>query len=100
MYENYAGTQNLTADGAVGTSGTPVRVFSVNFLSGGGGAGVVILRNGTSAGATAYLQIDGTTSKGTIVPISTPGMHFPAGCFVDIDTNVSYCTVTYFKETA
>ena len=91
------GTQLVTADAAIGVSGKPVRVFSAAVLSGGGGAGIVIFRNGTSATSTIYAQIDGTTSKGTQAEW-LGGILFPAGCFCDIDANVTSVAVNFTTE--
>lgn len=98
MNRGQPGTQLITTtDAAVGTSGQPCRVFSVGLIS-GGTAGVLILRNGTSTGGTAVLQIDGTISK-----MSTPidfanGLLFPAGCFMDADANCAGGFISYVNE--
>ncbi len=90
------GSQNVTADAVVGVSGRPCRVYSMDVLS-GGTAAVVILRNGTAATATAFAQHDGTISKGTHTDWPK-GLFFPAGCFCDIDANTTYATVGFENE--
>lgn len=92
-----SGTQLITADGVVGVSGKPVRVFSVGVISGGGGAGQVILRNGTAGTDTARVQVDGTTSLGTQAEW-TGGVLFPAGCFADINANTTSVAVNFSME--
>lgn len=98
MMQN-AGTQLITADGVVGVSGKPVRVYAIHIISGGGGAAVVSLVNGTAAG-TAVITETGTTSKGVTFQYGTCGMAFPAGCFVDIDTNTTSVAVAFERMDA
>lgn len=81
----------------VGTSGKPTRVFAVNFLS-DGTAGVLILRNGTTSGGTAYVQENGVISKGVTVSYGPVGILFPAGCFLDIDSHCVGGVVSYAKD--
>ena len=90
------GTQRVTADLAVGTSGKPIRVFCVHLIS-GGTASTLTLYNGTSASGTAYIQVDGVASQGVTINFSG-GMLFPAGCFADVDANISYAMVTFSLE--
>jgi hypothetical protein len=98
MNRGEPGTQLITTtDAAVGTSGQPCRVFSVGLLS-DGTAGVLILRNGTSTGDTAVLQIDGTINK-----MSTPidfanGVLFPRGCYMDADAHCTGGFISYINE--
>lgn len=87
------GYTNAAADAAVISSGVPVVVYGVNIVSGAGGAGRVILRNGTSTGGTAVITLDGTASTGTLFHFGGTGIVFPAGCFADMDTNVTSFTV-------
>lgn len=89
------GSIRLTADGVVGTSGKPVMVHSVVMLSAAGGAGTLVLRNGAADTATAYVQEDGTAASKTKTYNFIGGLHFPAGCFFDIDANVTAVVVNY-----
>ena len=89
----HPGSQILTADGAVGVSGKPVRVYNATWLS-GGTAGDLVLRNGTAAGDTAYVTIAGAISD-TVTQEWEGGLLFPAGCFFDKDTNVTHVVVSY-----
>lgn len=88
------GSQRLTADGVVGVSGKPIRVISAVMLSGAGGAGELVLRNGTSASDTAYVTEAGTAASKTKT-YHFGALTFPAGCFFDIDTNTAAVVVEY-----
>jgi len=90
------GTQVVTGDVVVGVSGKPIRIFAANWVS-GGTAGVLVLRNGTGAGDTVYLQITGTADVGVVYNIHE-GMLFPDGCFYDHDANSSHISITYALE--
>ena len=90
-----AGYKHVTADGEVSTSGQPVVIYDVQIVSGAGGAGSVILRNGTDSGGTAILTLTGTVSKGDNFPMGEVGVLFPGGCFLDLDANAAEVTVTY-----
>ena len=87
------GFTTATSDSVVGVSGAPTVVYGLNIVSGGGGAGRVILRNGATTGGTAVITLDGTTSKGVQFDFGGNGVVFPAGCFADLDTNVSAMTI-------
>jgi hypothetical protein len=91
-----SGRVRLTADGAVITSGLPVRVYSVTWLS-GTTAGYVGLRNGTGTSADLDFYLDGTASK-TKTENFEGGKLFPAGCYCDIDANVSWVSLECVKE--
>lgn len=91
-----AGSVRLTADGVVGASGTRTVVYSAVILSGSGGAGVLVLRNGTTDSGTVYVQEDGTAaSKTKTYNFGEKGLYFPSGCFFDKDTNVDAVVVQY-----
>lgn len=98
MIQN-SGSQVIVSatDAVVGASGKPVRVFCVNFLS-GGTAGVLILRNGTSASGTVFVTENGVISSGKTVPYGTTGIFFPGGCFLDVDANVAGGVISYAQE--
>lgn len=90
------GTQSITnqTDVAIGVSGKSVRVKCAHLLS-GGTASTVTLRNGTSASGTAYVQLDGTISKGITTFFGPDGIYFPGGCFADVDANTVALTIAY-----
>ncbi len=94
MIQN-ASTVLITADGVVNTASVAVRVFAIHILSGGGGAAVVALRTGPVVGGAIWIQETGTTSTGKTFSYGTQGVWFPAGCFVDVDTNTTSVAVTY-----
>jgi hypothetical protein len=90
------GATRLTADGLVGTSGKPIRVFAVHLVS-GATASTTTLKLGTSTAGTAYLQVDGLASQGVTINIAG-GLRFPTGCYMDTDANISYCVIVYTEE--
>lgn len=90
------GTQRVTADIAIGTSGKPIRVFCVNLIS-TTTASTITFYNGISAAGTAFEQIDGIASQ-SLTKNYAGGLRFPSGCFVDVDANISYMTVVYSEE--
>lgn len=97
MIQNSGSQAFTTSDVVIGTSGKPTRVFAINFLS-GGTAGVILLKNGTSTGGTAYVREDGVISSGKTVQYGQTGILFPAGCFLDLDANVVSGVVSYSQE--
>lgn len=91
------GTQLLAADGALGTSGTAVRVYAISILS-GATAGILSLRNGTGTGDTIYATLTcAAVSTSTVFTFGTTGMFFPNGCFVDIISNVTSAAVSFVQ---
>lgn len=91
-----SGSVRLTADGVVGPSGRPIRVFSAVMLSGAGGAGELVLRSGTADTGAAYVTEAGTAASKTKTYIfGDYGLVFPSGCFFDIDTNTAAVVVNF-----
>ena len=90
------GNTRITADKVVGTSGKPIRVYWVHLIS-GASASTLILKNGTSTGGTAYIQVDGSATSGVLLNFAG-GCRFPDGCFADVDANISYAMVGYTEE--
>ena len=89
-------SQYLTANGAIEAAGVPVRVYSIHVIS-GAAAGVTSLRNGSSVGATAFVTETGTALAGKTT-IFGEGTHFPAGCFVSLDSgNTTSILVSYSR---
>ena len=94
-----AGTQRLTTDGVVGTSGSPTRVFFAELLSAGGGTGNCELKNGTSTSGTAFSEINGTAASKTDSRFyGNDGMYFPAGCWVSFMANATSVLVAFKQE--
>lgn len=90
------GVQRVTADTAIGVSGQPVRIYSVNLTSGGSNSSL-LLRNGTSASAQENAEVNGTASL-CVTANFAGGLLFPLGCFADVDANISYATVVFSTE--
>jgi hypothetical protein len=93
---NPGGTQVLTADGVVGVSGRPCRVYSITWTS-GGSAGQVVLRNGTTASGAIFFDKLGVVSD-TDTQNFQSGRFFPGGCFFDKDSNVTRVVVSFENE--
>lgn len=88
------------ADGVVGTSGKPVRVFNINILS-GGTAGQVKLYNGIAATGTLYIhEVCPTVSSGNGFDYGKEGFLFPSGCFYEevVDANVTSTLISFKVE--
>jgi hypothetical protein len=84
-------TKRLTADGVVGQSGKPTRVYWILLVSGSTGS-TTSLKNGTSGTGTAYVQVDGKANEGVLLNFAG-GVRFPDGCYMDTDANISYATI-------
>lgn len=97
MIQNSGSQAFTTSDVVIGTSGKPIRVFALSFVS-GGTAGVILLRNGTSTAGTAFVREDGVISSGKTIQYGQTGILFPAGCFLDLDANVSAGVVSFSQE--
>lgn len=97
MIQNSGSQAFTTSDVVIGTSGKPTRVFAMSFVS-GGTAGVILLRNGTSTAGTAFVREDGVISSGKTIQYGTTGILFPAGCFLDLDANVTAGVVSFSQE--
>lgn len=96
--QGFVGTQLITQDGVVGTSGSPVRIFAIHILSGGGGAAVVSLRSGTAVSGTIRIKETGTSATGKTFSYGKFGVLFEAGCYCDIDANTTSVAVAYEQE--
>lgn len=92
------GSQRLTADGVVGPSGKPIRVFNVTWLSGAGGPGELVLENGTAASSTNWIVQDGSAASKSDTLNFEGGLLFADGCYFDKDANVAAIVVEYRVE--
>ncbi len=92
------GSVRLTGDGVIGVSGKPIRVFTAVSFSGAGGNGDLVLRNGTSDTATAYITESGASSHSKIFTFGEKGLLFPNGCFFDKDTHIDAVVVEFRIE--
>jgi len=90
------GNQLVLANGVVGTSGNPIRVFSIHILS-GASAGVVQFRNGTADTDTIFVQETGLANTGATFNYAG-GVRFPDGCFLDEDTAPTSTLVVFTEE--
>jgi hypothetical protein len=93
-----AGSIRITAAGVVGVSGKAVRIFGFTTRSGGGGPGTVTLYNGTSTGGTEKYIFQGNTDSSADKAFGVEGKFFPAGCYADLDANISYVDFDYLQE--
>lgn len=90
------GSLRLAADGLVGTSGKPIRIFCIHLVS-GATLSTTTFKNGTTTGGTAYIQADGIANQAVTLNFAG-GLLFPAGCYMDTDANISYCLIVYTQE--
>ena len=93
-----AGSQLITADGVVATSGKPVRVYATHIISGAGGGAVVNLRSGTLVTDTIRLTQTGTASQGVTFVLGEHGFLFEAGCYCDVDANTTSVLLAIRQE--
>lgn len=92
------GLSRVTADGVLGTSGSPVRVFGMSIESGATG-GVVVLRNGTAVTDNPVISAQGSANATSQVPdVPAEGIYFSAGLYVDIDANTTAANVEWRQE--
>lgn len=97
MSQGVTGSQRLTADGVVGVSGRPIRVWCVE-MTNGAAAGQLVLRNGTADTDTVYVIKAGTAATISDTYNWARGILFPAGCFFDKDANTASVVVMYEDE--
>lgn len=94
-----SGSVRLTADGVIGRSGQPVRIFNITWLN-GASAGEVVIRRGTTASDPIVVQIDGSAASVTNTQNFENGLFFPNGAFHDKGTNVTAIVAEYRVEGA
>lgn len=87
MGKGTSGDLRLTADGVVGVSGKPVRIWNATWLS-DGTARDLVLRSGTGATGAIIVQAAGIISQ-TVTLNFENGKRFPNGCFLDIGSATS-----------
>jgi hypothetical protein len=95
-----SGSVLKVADGVVGRSGKPVRIFNMNVLS-GATAGQVKLYNGVDATGTLYVhEVCPTVSSGNGFDYGKEGFLFPNGCFYEevVDANVTSTLISFRVE--
>lgn len=91
------GSQKITADGVIGRSGEPVRVFAF-LVSSGGTLAAPVAYSGTSNAGTELDKLTCSTVSVVNRFYYPGGLLFPAGCYVDVDANTSYVTAIYKME--
>ena len=91
------GSEVFTADSAVGISGEPTRVFSATWRCDGATDVNLVLRNGTSASGTVYVQQAGTNGV-SVTQNWEGGLLFPDGCFFDKDADVAASVIEFRVE--
>lgn len=100
-FEDKSGSEKFTSDGVVGISGKPCRIFRA-FMISGAGAGQLILRNGTSATDTIYVNESGAGADAQDTYgadyFGFNGLEFPDGCYLDVNANTSYVVLEYRSE--
>lgn len=87
------GSTRLAADGYVDSTNA-TRIFAL-IIKSGGTAAVVAAQNGS--GGTEYDSITGTINT-TVIRQYPGGLLFPSGCYIDLDTNTSYVTAIYERN--
>lgn len=92
------GSQTITADGVILTSGAKIRIYGFIVRSTAGGAALVSVYDGTSTAGTLRDQIDVTAASTTTRVMYAGGLRFGSGCFVDVDTNTAFVTAICEKE--
>ena len=93
-----AGSVRITADGVVGVSGKPVRIYGFTMRSGAVGPGFVTLYNGTDTTGTEKYRMQGNTDSSADKVFPAEGKHFPGGCYADVDSDVTYVDFDYVQE--
>lgn len=91
-------TEKFTGDSVVGTSGNPIKVYSITAFATGGGNGQVFLKNGTDAAGDEFHRMDVAQGKPQ-TDIFPNGRLFPNGLFFDKGYNLNYAVID-FEEVA
>lgn len=80
-----SGSARATTNGAIGTSGSPIRVFAAAMNTTGTVAGAFTLRNGTGATDTVWVTQSNDRGDGAaaskVVFFGDQGILFSSGCF-------------------
>lgn len=93
-----SGSTLYTADAIVGgIAGRPVRLFSAHWLS-DGTARDLVLRNGSTASDTIWIQKAGATSLTQDFITHEEGILFPDGLFLDYTASTVNVILTYRVE--
>lgn len=93
---NFPGSEKFTADGVVGISGKPVRLFSI-IVHSGATAGEINLYNGTGTGDPLFQEIVGDSNTSKIVNY-TGGLFFPNGLYYEESVDPTHSVLTYVVD--
>ncbi len=85
------GVEVITANGALITSGKPVRVYNVSIV--GSGTAGVELYNGTAVSGTARVSFKAGAATRTTTQNFEGGLLFPGGCYVEIESGTSQAVI-------
>lgn len=91
------GAARIAASGVVGVSGKPVRVFGYTMRSSSSGSGVVQFFDGTDSTGNERWKGTGLIDDGILVNFSSRGKFFATGCYVLIDSSVTYVEIDYVQ---
>ncbi len=90
------GSQKRTTDGAIGTSGTKIRIYGFLVTADSSGA-VVAVYDGTGTGGVLMDSLVGAAS--VVTRISYPGgLALNSGCYIDIDAHTTSVVAIYEQE--
>lgn len=92
-----SGSVTFTADSVIGTSGKPVRIFSIYWIK-EAGAEPMVVRSGTSASDTIIIESVSTANDGNLLDFGPEGILFPSGAFYDEGTAITSATFTFRTE--
>ncbi len=90
------GSQKVTSDSAIGTSGKKIRLYGLVVRAGGSDT-VVNVYNGTSTGGV-LTDVVNVAANTTNRPMYAGGLYLGSGCFIDVDTNTSFVVAIYEQE--
>ncbi len=90
------GSQKVTADSVVGTSGKKIRLYGL-IVRAAGSDTVVNVYNGTSTGGVLTDVINVTASTTNRI-MYAGGLYLGSGCFIDVDASTSFVTAIYEQE--
>lgn len=93
------GTQQIVddTDSTVGVSGKPVRVYSIELISGGTASTIKLFNSTAISAAAQYAQVDGIANKSVVINYAG-GKLFPNGCFCQTDANTTFVTIILSTE--
>ena len=97
MWLDTSNSRQLTASGEIATAGKPVRIFSINALS-GATAGVSTVKIGGSGGTTWLTLTCPTVSTSNHFEFGEAGIRFPTGAYWTKDANTTSIVATYREE--